>query len=84
MSKTPYELRFQILEMARDLCLQPYYEQQSSWEELHSVATEAIRDGRISDTSTVLERIDLRKPVMPTTAEIHQKARELAEFVNQG
>lgn len=84
MSKTPYELRFQILEMARDLCMQPYYEQQNSWSDLHFAAAESVRDGRISDTATILERIDLRKPVMPSTADIQQKAKELAEFVNHG
>jgi len=90
-NKTPYELRFDVLQMARDLEMQQYEQLNYPFWQLHQQVEELVedlKDGRTSVQliSSLIDLVhDLKKsiPQMPTTEQINQKARELYEFVEQ-
>ena len=89
-NKTPYELRFEVLQMARDLEMQQYETMMSAfWSLSDELAKKISEVGTFPDrTSWAVE--ELRKisdgllkavPPMPTSAQINQRAKELYEFV---
>lgn len=90
-NKTPYELRFDVLQMARDLEMQRYEQLFNPFWQLHSeieVLIADIKDGRTSPQllSDLVEMVHALKdsiPEMPTSEQINQKAKELYEFVEQ-
>lgn len=89
----PYELRFQVLQMARDLELQQYeqlshtmWEMQSRIEKLidaykQTSLNDKNRDLIAKNLSTALVNLQMSIPKMPTSDQIKQKAKELYEFV---
>ena len=72
MSKTPFEIRLQLLEMSKDLLLQDYY----SKKELAMVEWHAKLE---TDKATPVPTIDN----MPSEDEIIEKAKKLNAFVSQ-
>ena len=89
----PYELRFQVLQMARDLELQQYEQLSHTMWEIHSRVEKLIeaynqtslnhenRDLIAKDMSKALVNLQMSIPKMPTSDQIKQKAKELYEFV---
>mgnify|MGYP001095735417 CR=1 FL=1 len=87
----PYELRFKVLEMARDAEMSKYEVQMNAFWTLHNEICEKLNmlDGRVDERLT-LERltelastIEKAFPEMPTSEAIKKKAAELYEFVEQ-
>ena len=72
MSKTPFEIRLQLLEMSKDLLLQDFY----SKKELAMLEWHAKLE---CDKATPLPTIDN----MPSEDEIIEKAKKLNAFVSQ-
>ena len=72
MSKTPFEIRLQLLEMSKDLLLQDFY----SKKELAMVEWHAKLE---TDKATPVPTIDN----MPSEDEIIEKAKKLNAFVSQ-
>jgi uncharacterized protein YbaR (Trm112 family) len=90
-NKTPYELRFDVLQMARDLEMQRYEQLNYPFWQLHNQIEDLVaelKEGRTSIqliTKLIDMAYDLKEsiPEMPSTEQINQKAKELYEFVEQ-
>ena len=72
MSKTPFEIRLQLLEMAKDLLQQDYYTKKD-------LALEAWHAKLDSDKSTPAPEIG----AFPSEEQIIEKAKKLNAFVSQ-
>ena len=74
MSKTPYEIRLELLTLAKEILQAPIYEKRSQLtNEYHSKLTDANR-GTLPFPSM---------PDFPSTTDIVSKAEELKKFVDQ-
>jgi hypothetical protein len=74
MSKTPYEVRLELLKMANEILQTPIYQKrQALTDEYHSKLTDANRDSLPFPTL----------PDFPTSTDIVSKAEELKKFVDQ-
>lgn len=74
MSKTPYEIRLELLKLAKDSLWEPIYQKrQALSDEYHSKLTEANRESHAFPTL----------PDFPSTTDIVSKAEELKKFVDQ-
>jgi hypothetical protein len=74
MSKTPYEIRLELLKLAKDSLWEPIYQKRNALsDEYHSKLTEANRESHPFPTL----------PDFPTTTDIIAKAEELKKFVDQ-
>jgi hypothetical protein len=89
---TPYELRFKVLEMARDLAVSEYEQQNAVlWnlsEKIHTIiddfskyATTSARAEWLSEVEELYRQISYQLPRSPEPSEINEKAKELYEFV---
>lgn len=84
---TPYELRFKVLEMARDLCMDDYHTKSHTFHDLYTRLSVAL-DGMIGNEPAALVIRDMlddlvdATPVMPKPEQINEKAKELYEFVS--
>ena len=75
MSKTPYEIRLELLKMANEILATPVFQKrQALTEEYHSKLTDNNRNKLPYPTL----------PDFPTSTEIVAKAEELKKFVDQG
>ena len=72
MSKTPYEIRFDLLQLAREILSQPIYEEVNARKEKWHGLSEHIR--HLTDYPTM--------PTFPSSTEIINKAEELNKFVS--
>ena len=81
----PYELRFKVLEMARDLCMDEYHTVANAFWQIHGKIEEHLSLPIGSDSALVLrdmlDELVSVTPSMPTTDQINAKAKELYEFV---
>jgi len=74
MSKTPYEIRLELLKMANEILVTPVFQQrQALTDEYHSKLTDANRGTHPFPTL----------PEFPSSTEIVVKAEELKKFVDQ-
>ena len=74
MSKTPYEIRLELLTLAKEILQAPIYEKRSELtNEYHSKLTDANR-GSLSFPTM---------PDFPSTADIVAEAEALKKFVDQ-
>jgi hypothetical protein len=74
MSKTPYEIRLELLKMANEILVTPVFQQrQALSDEYHSKLTDANRGTLPFPTL----------PEFPSSTEIVVKAEELKKFVDQ-
>ena len=74
MSKTPYEIRLELLKMANEILVTPVYQtREAKLQEYHSKLTEA---NRATATFPTL-------PDFPSTTDVISKAEELKKFVDQ-
>ena len=74
MSKTPYEIRLELLKLAKDSLWEPIYQKrQSMSDEYHAKLTDANREHLPFPTM----------PDFPSTTDIISKAEELKKFVDQ-
>ena len=73
MSKTPYEVRLELLTLAKEILQAPVYEQRSRLsDEYHSKLTDANRETHPFPTM----------PDFPSTTDIISKAEELKKFID--
>ena len=74
MSKTPYEIRLELLTLAKEILQAPIYEKRSELtNEYHSKLTDTNREHLPFPTM----------PDFPSTTDIISKAEELKKFVDQ-
>ena len=74
MSKTPYEIRLELLTLAKEILQAPIYEKRSELtNEDHSKLTDANREHLPFPTM----------PDFPSTTDIISKAEELKKFIDQ-
>ena len=74
MSKTPYEVRLELLKMANEILVTPIYQtRDAKLQEYHSKLTDANRDCLAFPTL----------PDFPSSTDIVAKAEELKKFVDQ-
>jgi hypothetical protein len=74
MSKTPYEIRLELLKMANEILVTPIYQTRDArLQEYHSKITEANRETLAFPTL----------PDFPSSTDIIAKAEELKKFVDQ-
>jgi hypothetical protein len=74
MSKTPYEIRLELLNLAKEILQAPIYQKRESLsDEYHSKLTESNRGTLPYPTM----------PDMPSSTDIVAKAEELKKFVDQ-
>lgn len=74
MSKTPYEIRLELLKMANEILGTPVHQtREAKINEYHSKLTEANRESLAFPTL----------PDFPSTTDIISKAEELKKFVDQ-
>ena len=74
MSKTPYEVRLELLKMANEILVTPIYQtREARLQEYHSKLTEANRETLPFPTL----------PDFPSTTDVISKAEELKKFVDQ-
>ena len=74
MSKTPYEIRLELLKLAKDALWEPVYQtRDAKLQEYHSKLTEANRETLAFPTL----------PDFPSSTDIVAKAEELKKFVDQ-
>jgi len=89
----PYELRFKVLEMARDAEMLHYDVKMNAFWSLYTEISETLKtlDGRVGERfddaferlTQLASRIEKSFPEMPTSEAIKTKASELYEFVEQ-
>lgn len=73
MSKTPFEIRLELLKLAKDTLFEPIYNKRDALkEEYHSKLTDRTRETLAYPTM----------PDFPTTNDIIAKAEELNKFVS--
>ena len=73
MSKTPYEIRLELLKLAKDSLWEPIYQKrQAMSDEYHAKLTDANR-GTVAYPTL---------PDFPSTTDIVSKAEELKKFVD--
>jgi hypothetical protein len=73
MSKTPYEIRLELLKMAKETLFEPIYQKrQTMVDEYHSKLTDANRSSLAFPTL----------PDFPSSTDIVSKAEELKKFVD--
>ena len=74
MSKTPYEIRLELLKMANEILVTPIYQtRDAKLQEYHSKLTDANRGSLAFPTL----------PDFPSSTDIVAKAEELKKFVDQ-
>jgi hypothetical protein len=74
MSKTPYEIRLELLKMANEILTTPIFQtREAKLTEYHSKLTDANRDSLAFPTL----------PDFPSSTDIVAKAEELKKFVDQ-
>lgn len=74
MSKTPYEIRLELLKMANEILVTPVHQERVSLnDEYHSKLTDANRGTLPYPTM----------PAFPSTTDVINKAEELKKFVDQ-
>jgi hypothetical protein len=74
MSKTPYEIRLELLKMANEILITPVFQtRQARMDEYHSKLTDANRESQAFPTL----------PDFPSSTDIIAKAEELKKFVDQ-
>ena len=74
MSKTPYEIRLELLNLAKEILQAPIYQtREAKLNEYHAKLTDANRDTLPFPTM----------PDFPSTTDIIAKAEELKKFVDQ-
>ena len=74
MSKTPYEIRLELLHLAQSILQTPVFEKRNQlMDEYHSKLTDANRDSLVFPTL----------PDFPSSTDIVAKAEELKKFVDQ-
>lgn len=74
MSKTPYEIRLELLKMANEILVTPVHQERVSLnDEYHSKLTDANRATLPYPTM----------PEFPSTEQVIAKAEELKKFVDQ-
>jgi hypothetical protein len=74
MSKTPYEIRLELLKMANEILVTPVHQnREARLQEYHSKLTDANRDSMVFPTL----------PDFPSSTDIIAKAEELKKFVDQ-
>jgi len=86
-NSTPYELRFKVLEMARDLCMDQYHLQQNAFWQLHQKIEYTLDklprpSAHANNLQTMIDQLIDASPVVPSSEQINAKARELYEFVS--
>ena len=82
MSKTPYEIRLELLKLAKDSLYDPVFQKrQNLMDEFHSK-----REVFVGMTGPTEEQLALKFPVMPdfpSTDDIVAQAEKLNQFVSQ-
>lgn len=73
MSKTPYEIRLDLLRLAKESLFEPYYQERSALEQQWH-ATHAIEPGTPYP----------KMPSAPTSEDVIAEAKKLNEFVSRG
>ena len=74
MSKTPYEIRLELLKMANEILVTPVHQtREAKINEYHSKLTDANRESLTFPTL----------PDFPSSTDIVSKAEELKKFVDQ-
>ncbi len=74
MSKTPYEIRLELLKMANEILVTPIFQtRDAKLQEYHSKLTDANRESHPFPTL----------PDFPSSTDIVSKAEELKKFVDQ-
>ena len=75
MSKTPYEIRLELLNLAKEILQTPIYQtREANLQEYHSKLTDANRESHPFPTL----------PDFPSSTDIVSKAEELKKFVDAG
>lgn len=92
-NKTPYEIRLDVLKMARDLEMENYQQFAQPFWQIHAQLEQHIESfddpddldviGTVNEIYDLIEALEKSIPKMPTIAQINQKAKELYEFVEQ-
>lgn len=92
-NKTPYELRFDVLQMARDLEMQQYEVLMNTFWSTHMELERAISEIKSEETfdtnryevvtkaEKIADKLIDAIPTMPTSDQINRRAKELYEFV---
>jgi len=86
-NSTPYELRFKVLEMARDLCMDEYHQQSNAFWQLHLKMEEilekvSMNEVTVSKLKELSDELKVAIPEAPDTNAINKRAKELYEFVS--
>lgn len=76
MSKTPFEIRLEILDMAKGIVMEDYYAKQNWTREKWEFESSAAKD----TGSTIPNRPN--NPEFPTSEDILKKAKELKAFID--
>ena len=80
-SKNPFEIRLEVLKMAKDMMDQSYQDAMNGWWNLASRYAEAANK-TTEDFLKQSEELMKTKPAMYTPSEIMTKAQELYSFVS--
>ena len=81
-SKTPYELRFNMLEMARSMHEQQFYLEREMYDRAnHIVFESAVKSGNTS-ADDIIGQLEIAK--YPTFEEIEATAKKFNKFISTG
>jgi hypothetical protein len=73
MSKTPYEIRLDLLRLAKEQLFEPYFYQRSAMEQQWNAARDLNPNAPYPDV-----------PPHPTTEDVIAEAKKLNEFISKG
>lgn len=80
MSKTPYEIRFDLLTLAKEILFEPIHNKRDDIRDEYFAKRELIQTPTDNITSIPFPAM----PDFPSTADIIAEAKKLNEFVSNG
>jgi len=83
MALTPFEIRLEVLKMAKELLVEEYHTQRTALEQEYYSKAEAEKNAMLQDKAFVLPNFP-KMPDFPNEKDIMKKAKHLNEFISKG
>jgi hypothetical protein len=83
MALTPFEIRLEVLKMAKELLVEEYHSQRSALEQEFFSKNDIEKNAMLQDKAYVMPSYP-KMPEFPTEKDIMRKAKHLNEFISKG
>jgi len=83
MALTPFEIRLEVLKMAKELLVEEYHTQRTTLEQEFFSKSEVEKNAMLQNKAFVMPEYP-KMPEFPTEKDIMKKAKHLNEFISKG